>query len=298
MANKRKPLNSVEEQRARQQELIELKRQREVFNENPDEYKPETEEPQFVQSTASRISNFWYYSKFVIGFIVIVVLIMGISIYSCVSKTEYDLTIVMYFKTYANSTMSENLATIAEQYCEDYNHDGKVEVLVVNCSIPDDQRLTDTDGATRLLGQFQNEEAIVYIVDKAAYDDLADSFGYDFLDNSLDLPQLDGTAFYLNGTAFDAAFNVVSEDYTTNFDYYLMRRAINENSTANKGDVSEHVYRAEQFIKAYMKDPYLNGGNPLESSPSSTVSSSDATSSKTEDTESTNESTNVTTSGE
>ena len=298
MANKKKQLNSVEEQRARQQELIELKRQQEAFNENPAEYKPEVEEPEFVQSTASRISNFWYYSKFIIGFFVIVAIVMGISIGSCVSKTEYDLTIVMYFKTYANSTMSENLATIAEKYCEDYNRDGKVEVLVINCSIPDDQRLTDTDGATRLLGQFQNEEAIVYIVDKAAYDDLVYSFGYDFLDNSLDLPQLDGTAFYLNGTAFDAAFNVVSEDYTTNFDYYLMRRAINENSTANKGDVSEYVYRAEQFIKAYVKDPYLNDGNPLESSPSSAASSGNATASKVEESKTTTESSEITNSGE
>ncbi len=298
MADKRK-LNSVEEQRARQKELIELKRQKEAFNENPNEYTPlESGEVAVEQSTRSKVSNFWYYSKFTIAFMVIIAIILGVCIGSCVSKTEYDLTIVMYFKTYANSTMSENVATIAEQYCEDYNGDGKVEVLVINCSIPDDQRLTDTDGATRLLGQFQNEEAIVYMVDTGAYDDLESSFGYDFLDNSMNLPHLDGTAFQLNGTAFDAAFNVVSEDYTANFDYYLMRRAINESSTANKGDVEEHIAHAEALIRSVMADPYMNGGKPLESKPSSTVSDTGSTVSKSDETESQTESADTTTSGE
>lgn len=297
MADKRK-LNSVEEQRARQRELIELKRQKEAFNENPKGYTPQpTDDVAVEQTTASKLSNFWYYSKYTIAFIVIVAIILAISIGSCVTKTKYDLTIVLYFKTYANSTMSENLATVAEEYCEDYNGDGKVEVLVVNCSIPDDHRLTDSDGTTRLLGQFQNEEAIVYIVDTGAYNDLESSFGYDFLDNSLNLPHLDGTAFQLNATAFDAAFNVVSEDYTANFDYYIMRRAINENSTANKGDVKEYSAHADAFIRSVMADPYMNGGKPLESKPSSTVSDTQSAVSKIEDTNSETQSAD-TTSGE
>ncbi len=252
--NKRDP---VEEQRARQRELIELKRKKEEFIENPEEFVPEGNKTDFVQSRKSKLQNFWYYSRFTIAFILILAIIMTIGIAQCTGRTEYDMTVVMYFKTAANSTMSENLATVAEQYCEDYNKDGEVNVLVVNCSIPDDTRLVDTTAATRLLGQFQNEEAIVYIVDTGAYEDLKNSFGDDFLLTDSEMPDLDGTAFHLNGTIFDAAFNAVTEDYTNEFDYYLLRRRVSENATANKGDVAEHSRRADRFIRAVMSDPGL-----------------------------------------
>lgn len=249
--------NSVEEQRERQRELIELKKRREEFNENPDEFKPEGNGEAVKQTTRSKIENFWYYSKFTIGFILIVAVILTIGISQCASRIDYDMTIVLYFKNYADSTMSENIATVAEKYCDDHNGDGKVEVLVVNCAIPEGSQTADGDAATRLLGQFQNEEAIVYIVDKGAYDDLAGSFGDDFLDYSLNLPDLDGTAFRLNGTVFDMAFNAVSTDYTNNFDYYIMRRFVGEKATANKGDVKKHIGYADRLIRNIVADPQL-----------------------------------------
>ena len=266
-----KSKNSVEEQRARQKELIELKRQREAFKEDPESFKHE-EKVVYAQSTASKISNFWYYSKFAIGFMLIIAIILAIGIAQCATRIQYDMTIVLYTKTYVNSTMSENFAAIAEKYCDDVNGDGKVEVLVVNCAIPDDQRLADSDASTRLLGQFQNEEAIVYIVDKGAYDDLASSFGDDFLDRSLNLPDLNKTAFQLNGTIFDAAFNKVSENYTNSFDYYLMRRNIGENATANKGDVKKHIKNANKFISRVVSDPGLWEKNEINNTTSSTES--------------------------
>ena len=255
-----KKRDPVEEQRARQRELIELKRQKEAFQENPEEYKPEKDEAVFVQSRRSKVENFWYYSKFTIAFLLIVGVILGIGISSCVGRTDYDMTIVLYLKTYINSTMAENIATIAEEYCEDTNGDGEVNVLVINCSIT--EKLADSDGATRLLGQFQNEEAICYIVDTAAYDDLNTNFGKDFLYDGMGLPDCNGTAYKLNGTVFDAAFNTVSEGYTNNFDYYMLRRSISEKSTANKKDVREHINNAEAFIRAVMADPYFESKHP------------------------------------
>ncbi len=250
--------NSVEEQRERQRELIELKRQREAFNENPEDYVAQNSESGTVeQTTRSKLENFWYYSKFTIGFILIVAVFLTIGISQCASRVDYDMTIVLYFKTYVDSTMSENIATIAEKYCDDHNKDGKVNVLVVNCSIPEGTATADGDAATRLLGQFQNEEAIVYIVDTGAYEDLAGSFGDDFLDYSLNLPDQNGTAYHLNGTVFDMAFNAVVEDYTNNFDYYIMRRFVGERATANKGDVKKHIGYADRLIRDIVADPLL-----------------------------------------
>lgn len=261
MADKKKR-GSVEEQRIRQQELIELKRQREAFKENPDNYVPcvsDSTEPK--QSARSRLSNFWYYSRFTIIGCLVVAIFLGFAVSQCASKTKYDLTIVLYTKTYTNSIMSENLATVAEQYCEDYNGNGEVDVLVVNCSIPDSDRLHDSDASTRLLGQFQNQEAIVYIVDTGAFKDLKTSFGDDFLDDSLQLPDLDGTAFKLNGTVFDAAFESVEQGYTNKFDYYLLRRNVGDTLISDKKGVEEHSKNANAFIEAVLKNPYMNKEN-------------------------------------
>ena len=240
--------NSVEEQRAKQNELIELKKQREAFKEDPENFKPIVENEVTVeQTTRSKLENFWYYSKFTLLGILIVAVIMTVGFVQCATKPKYDMTIVLYTKTFVDSVMSENIATIAETYCEDHDGNGEVNVLVVNCSIPDSER-HNADASTRLMGQFQNEAAIVYIVDKGAYDDLKKNFGDDFLDNSLGLPDLDGTAYQLNGTVFDAAFDKVSIGYSNTFDYYLLRRKIGENATANKGDVKKHSQNADRFI--------------------------------------------------
>ncbi len=254
MADKKR--NPVEEQRARQQELIELKRKKEQFKENPEGYTPDEVKAEYVQSAKSKLSNFWYYSRFTIIGMLIVALIFSVAVTQCATKTEYDLTIVLYFKRFAMSTMSENVATIAEQYCPDYNGDGEVNVLVVNCAASDDERRANVDTSTRLLGQFQNEEAILYMVDAEAYRDLQSNFGTDFIYSGMKLPHLDGSAYCLNGTAFDAAFDAVSPNYSNQFDYYIMRRNVG-GTMIDKGDVKQHVTNAEEVIRNIMEDPFL-----------------------------------------
>ena len=253
--NKRR--DPVEEQRARQRELIELKRQKEAFQENPDEYRHEGGAAEYVQSSRSKWQNFWYYSKYTIAFILIVAVIFGIGVSSCVGKKDYDMTIVLYFKNFVDDTMTHNIATVAKEYCEDFNGDGEINVLVVNCSIPSKLTNEGSDSTNRLLGQFQNKEAICYIVDTDAYNDLNSNFGEDFLYDGMGLPDLDGRAYKLNGTVFDAAFNAVSDGYTNNFDYYILRRNIGENSTANKKGVGKHVVNTEKVIRKILADPNL-----------------------------------------
>lgn len=270
-----KKRSPVEEQRARQQELIELKRKQEEFQENPEAYIPDEVKTEYVQSGKSKIQNFWYYSRYTIIGMLIVALIFTVAVTQCATKTKYDLTIVLYFKRFAMSTMSENVAIIAEEYCQDYNGDGEVEVLVINCAGTDDQRRADPNVGTRLLGQFQNEESIVYLVDLDAFRDLESSFGNDFIYTGMNLPDLDGAAYQLNGTAFDAAFNTVSPNYTNQFDYYIMRRNVGGTALDGKNDVQKHVNNAEQLIRNIMADPFLSNKN------SNNTSSSESTESNT-----------------
>lgn len=262
-----KKTGSVEEQRKRQRELIELKLKKQQFEEAPEEFKNEGGTVEVALTPKQKLSNFWYYGRNTLIAIVIIAVLIIICFRQCATKTEYDCNVVLYFKRVVTPTMVENVATVLEQYCPDYNGDGEVNVQVIDCSIPEDQRLLEHGlaASTRLMGQFTSEETIIYIVDKESFVELNETAGGVFIDNSLFLPEFDGKAYKLNGTAFDAAFNIVSEKYTNFFEYYVFRRNINGTTIEGKGDVLEYSKQANEIIKNIVANPNLKVEEPFSS---------------------------------
>ena len=255
----RKKDGLVEEQRRRQAELLELKKRKQEFQENIDEYVPEGPKESTPLKGMAKVENFFHYAKGTIIGVLITAVIIGIAVVQCATRTVYDCTVVLYMKHSVNSTMVENLATVLEQYCEDRNGDGKVNVLVMDCAVPDDQRMSEMGQAksTRLIAQFANEEAIVYIVDKEALEELIALDDGNFVSDSLQLPQYDGKAYPLNGTIFDAAFDVVLEDHSKGFEYYIVRRNISGTAIESKKNVAEFSQQADALINSVMADPNL-----------------------------------------
>lgn len=258
MPNDRKD-GLIEEQRKRQQELLELKKKKAEFEQNIDEFEPVGPVAALPQTEFGRFKNFMHYAKGTIIFSLIVAVILTIGVVQCSTRTKYDCTVVLYMKQSVNSTMIENLATVLEQYCEDTNGDGEVNVLVMDCAIPDDQRMGETGQATatRLMGQFASEEAIVYIVDKAALEELITLSDGNFVSDSLKLPEYDGKAYPLNGTIFDEAFNVVLEGYSEKFEYYIIRRNVKGTAIEDKKNVDKFSQQGDRLIESIMADPNL-----------------------------------------
>lgn len=258
-----KKSRSVEEQQRLQRELIELKRQKQQFESNPEEYKNKGGTAEIVLTKKQKLSNFWYYGRNTVIALVIIAVLIAVCVVQCTGRTEYDCTVVLYMKRTALPEMIENVATVMEKYCPDYNGDGEVNVLVVDCAIPDEERMLENGlaGSTRLMGQFASEKAIIYIADKEALLELDQIGGGVFVDNSLSLPEFDGKALKLNGTVFDAAFNVVSEKYTNQFDYYILRRAVIGTAIEGKGDVNEYSNQADEIIGNIVADPELKLGS-------------------------------------
>ncbi len=253
----------VSEQKRRQQELIELKKQKEQFESNPEEYTPADVAVAAPQTFGSKLKNFWYYSRFAIVFTLICAIILTIGIAQCATRTQYDCTVVLYFKHPANSFMVENVATVMEKYCGDYNGDGEVNVLVMDCTMTDQERLTEAGQAksTRLMVQFTNEEAIIYIVDKEALLDLDTVANGVFVDDSLALPEYDGKAYKLNGTVFDSAFDTVSEGYSKKMEYYIIRRVVSGTAIENNDKVGIYSKQADEIIGKIVANPTLNENN-------------------------------------
>ena len=258
MANE-KENNPVEQQKKRQQEQIELKKLRQEFERSPESFVAEGPAAAPQQSTKSKVSNFWYYSKYTIAFMLIIAIILTIGIAQCTNRIKYDCTVVVYLKRYVSSTMIENISSVAEKYCEDYNGDGEVNVRVVDCSVSDAEKMTEY-GQTKvnmLMGQLLNEEAIIYIVDKAALEGFDEVAGGVFVDDSLGLPEYNGRAFKLNGSSFDTAFDVVSEGFSSEMEYYIVRRRVSDTLIDDKKDVAKHSSHANEIITKIMSDPKL-----------------------------------------
>ncbi len=253
--------NDRKNQRDYQKELIELKLKKQAFMENPDAFVPEGPAPNPVLTKSQKLKNFWHYSKYAIAFAVVVAIIFSIAFVQCAGRKKYDMTIVVRFNYFIGSSMIENIGLVAEQYCEDYNGDGEINVLVMDCTLSDNEGNPDVRNSkqTRLMAQFASSESIVYIVDEKSLGELDTLAGGIFVDDSLDLPMHDGKAFPLNGTAFDQAFNAVSEDYADEFEYYMIRRVVDGTAIENKKNVSEYSKEADKFIKAVMGNPNLEG---------------------------------------
>ncbi len=250
--------NPVEEQKRRQKELIELKLKKQEFQRSPDDFVHEGI-PKIEQSTASKVFNFWYYARFSIAFIVILAIILAIGVTQCANRTKYDMTIVLYMKQNITSTMVENLSTVAELYCEDLNGDGEKNVLIMDCAVTDEDKLSDIgmSKTTRLQANFSNQEAIVYIVDKEGFLELSALDDGEFMVDSLELPEFDGRAFKLNGSIFDDAFNTVDENFSDSFEYYITRRVVRGTQIEKKKDVEKFSNQADEFIRVVTSDPLL-----------------------------------------
>lgn len=249
----------VEEQRRRQQELLELKRKKQEFEQNIDEFIPEGAVQAAPLSAKARFKNFMHYAKNTIIFAVVVGVILTVGIVQCSKRVTYDCTVVLYMKHGVNSTQVENIATVMEQYCEDANGDGEVNVLVMDCAIPDDQRMSDMGRtkSTRLMSQFASKEAIVYIVDTEALEELIGLDNGNFVSSALQLPEYDGKAYPLNGTVFDAAFDSVIPGHSKNYKYYLIRRNVIGTAIEDKKDVEKFTQQGNRLIQSIVADPNL-----------------------------------------
>ena len=160
MAKKKNEI--LEEQRRSREEFLKLKKmqQGELIEEKKPSYEPQT--------MAQKADNFWYHNKwYVIGLAAIVIAI-SFMLVQCLNKEKYDLEIVYFSYTATVDSQTEKIAEYFEKYTEDIDGDGKVNVLVVNCSLNPD--LGDRHYRDSVLQKIQarimsGEKSLLYITD-------------------------------------------------------------------------------------------------------------------------------------
>lgn len=124
------------------------------------------------QSFWSKLENFWFYHKWHLLSVLLIICIFIVAIGSCMKKESIDMY-VLYMVNGAYSTKAnEELALKLEQYVDDIDGDGQKRVQIIAISFSDTLDRTDhTQEAvlTRLVGQISSGPALFYIFDDENY---------------------------------------------------------------------------------------------------------------------------------
>ena len=120
----------IGEQQRRQREFIELKRAKsgETAASGPDtvERAPLT--------AKEKIGNIWFYYKYYIIFVPLIVFTLAVFVVQCRNKPKYDYTVLLNSTQFVSDEDSERFSEYLQSIGEDVNGDGKVTVNVINCS--------------------------------------------------------------------------------------------------------------------------------------------------------------------
>lgn len=121
----------LEEQRRARAEFLKLKQMQNGEIEPP---KKPSELSVAPKTPAEKAQNFWFHYKWhTIGSLFLVV-VLTVLIVQMVTRTKYDMEIVLFSYSPVVDVYSESIADYFEEYSTDLNGDGEVNIQVINCS--------------------------------------------------------------------------------------------------------------------------------------------------------------------
>lgn len=155
----------LEEQRRARKEFLELKRMQN--GEMPTGPKP-SEVAAAPRSFSEKLKNIWYHDKYIILGGLAACIVLAIIVAQCCGRVNPDLQLVVFAYSPVSDASCDKIAALAEQYCEDINGDGRVEIQVINCSFSE---TGDSQYRFTVMQKMQsaiaaNDEALLYIVDE------------------------------------------------------------------------------------------------------------------------------------
>lgn len=205
-----------------------------------------------------KISNFFYHNKaYVIFFTALAALVIFL-VYDYVTNERPDASMIIIVRNNEFVTRAQDIQTLLEPYCEDYNGDGLVYLRVsylpaVMDSTADTAELYYNQGEqTRLVAEFQTAESVMVITNDAVTEKLGlnENVFADLRDLYPGNEYVTEYGFMLNGTkiAEDIKFTAMPGDL------YLAFRKPRGALGINEKDFAENY---ENALKIW--NNYLNG---------------------------------------
>ena len=152
------------DERELRQQKVELVKLKQGVIESSETIKEEPKE-EIKLSPGKRLAEFWYRSKWIVIFCVFTALVFGYIVYDTATRTDYDLTVLVVMDNQSLYARTPELTAFLEEYCDDINGDGEVNVLVYNISTNYSDPTTVTSSQAQLMTQLQLGENMLIISD-------------------------------------------------------------------------------------------------------------------------------------
>ncbi len=184
----------LEQRRKAREDYIHLK----MMQQGKEQAPPKPSEVAIVPKTfKDKIKNIWFHDKLYIIAALFLSAIVAVCVVQCSRKIDYDLKIVVFANEMLGSDALEPMGDYFEQYCEDINGDGEVNIQILNCTFNKSQRDVQFQNANyqKLTSIIAAEpSALLYITDAEAYQYLTQlAEGIEFFEGE---PVTLGSEFY------------------------------------------------------------------------------------------------------
>lgn len=258
----------IEEQRRAREEFLKLKK----MQNGEMETGPKPSEVAIVPKTLpEKLKNIWFHDKwYIIGTIALIVAV-SIMVAQCVTREKYDLEVVIYSHTIVANANDDAIAEYLEQFCEDLDGNGEVNIQVINCSYNKDSgdpqyQMSMSQKMNAIIASDAN--ALIFITDESAYNYLNNiSENTTMFDGE---PIILGDDFYKKCTVEDA-FSFLPEGLR------ITCRNIDGKTISNDSKVKTFYEQSQKILKSVAER------NPLEETKEE--SKTDNSTEKTETTE-------------
>ena len=205
----------------------------------------------------SWLKNYWYYYKFHTFAAVLIILVVVLSIHSCVTKKEVDAYIyVITENPIVFNEESVGLKNTLYKYAPDFNNDGETLIEVKNLYISDSEDYNlAKENREELRNAFQAGAMMLV---------LADDYGIEFLKRNSylnNISDITSSAEYegLAWNAKDSEFMKYDEMKFWEGNLYFGLRNYNENSIINiKKDASDKYAYAENMLRNIINQSPVN----------------------------------------
>ncbi|MGN0675820.1 MAG: hypothetical protein ACI4KG_08700, partial [Oscillospiraceae bacterium] len=171
---------------------------------------PKEEKIEKQYTVGEKIGNFFYHNKMYIIIISITALILGFLVFDLITNVKPDVSVMFIATDYNIDFMTDNMEDVLEQYCEDYNGDGKVYVRVSYLPAIVDTTGDPSDlyyqqaGQTKLFAEFQAADSIIIIADYDSCEEIGitESVLADLSETYPDDENVSSLGYMLKGTSF------------------------------------------------------------------------------------------------
>lgn len=223
-----------------QKDLLELKKMQ------MGEIDPETlkdDDKKIVPKTfEEKRANFFFYHKYKLIAAVAAIIVLAIIIHSTVTRPNYDAIVTIYCYEYVDEQTTEDTSVWMEKYFSDVNENGRVDVLVNECSFAPDTDLADIVRTKQLKIQTMliEEDALLFILDDESLEYLngiSDSVTLFSEENIVEL----GENYY--SALSDDRYGMLEEKKR-----YLCLRTID--GSAIEGKAQKHYEAAKKVLEA------------------------------------------------